>query len=474
MAQGFSPVEELTPAAVEPPDPTSAPVEPAPVPDPVKTEELTIGENPAAVITRSDSSVIIPSDSLTIKPSNSDTVRLLHSVTVKQSDSQAVLQSSGDTVLGVDRQTVLQQDSHTVVATPPAVQSYNIPLDVLTLTYIQAAVLDHLIKAGGTTNARNISVATHIVVPSVRDALRRLEKRGFIAKPVAVRDATFQGFSYVLNKTLVQYFLDIGGVEQSNYTGSNNDYNTVLQTDRQTVLQSDCHTVRQPDGQTTHSSSSLKELTTTTQNQQTVSPSYSQTVIPSDNMPITRSDNNAIRPSDSGAIKPSGSFVLSGLVESFWGVDGEGLQESQAQKWCEQFEVEPAAMRQMLEWARHDLEINGKREDVRKDPISWFFGHLRQTGGYYPRPANYKSPLELRAEAMEQEIASQKAAMLRVRTAELEGQFQQILANPTSGEYRSVFSRLNGFEQTLDGSDLEQALRTKYLELRGIHPYGQG
>jgi len=60
---------------------------------------------------------------------------------------------------------------------------------------------------------------------------------------------------------------------------------------------------------------------------------------------------------------------------------------------------------------------------VQKDAISWFFGCLRQTGGCYARPSNYKNPAGMRAEAMEGDPARERETGERVASAELELEF---------------------------------------------------
>ena len=482
----------------------AAPETPSPTPAPPAAALVIVDSVPQhPAITPSNSHTITPSNSLTVEPSNSNTVKQSNSRTVKQPhsktveqlnsrtveplDSETVKQSNSETVTPLDSDTVRQSDrntvtqfnraavkrldGHTVSPSNPTnnlvhatetvsqpnyqtvsqpnyqtVSADRIPLEVLTLSYTQASILEFLIQAGGVTTARSISEATHIGIPSVRDAINRLIKRGFIAPPVAIRNSTFQGFSYILNPQMVTYFQDAGGLEQDTYrayqtvsqppcqTVSYQAPQTVSQSNSQTVSPSHSPTVSQCNGNTAHSSSSLESQLTTTTNYQTVS----------------QSDNPAITPSD--------RFVLSGPAGIFW-VEEEKLSEGQAQKWCQDFEVEPAQMRQQLAWAQFDLEANGRRAEVKKDTISWFFGHLRKTGGAFPRPVNYKSPAELRAEAMEADLEQERAAKERIRKAELEKRFQQILANPTGPEYQALYNQANGFSRETGGEALIHALR---------------
>ena len=124
-------------------------------------------------------------------------------------------------------------------------------------------------------------------------------------------------------------------------------------------------------------------------------------------------------------------------------------------------------MKLQLEWARFDLENNGRRTDVKKDAVSWFFGHLRTTGGSFPRPVNYRSPAELRAEAIEQDLAREKDARERLVAAEIEQAFQKILADPEGQEYKALLSQTNEFAKDIGGLALETILREIFVKGMG-------
>lgn len=339
----------------------------------------------------------------------------------------------------------------------------DVPFEIKSLPYNQAAVFEFLISAGGIANMRAISNATHVGVPSVKDAVSRLVRRGFMADPVTIRSATFQGFSYVLNSRIADLFIQSGGLEQrvnpSRKTISNGRTPDGRIVDPPTVGQSTTspsdgqRSDSQPsDRQIAHSSSleSFEKLTTTTQ-----SPTVEPSTVPLSNVPRSN-----IPPSDSAL------FVLTGPVAFFW--EDEGLQEGQARKWCQDFEVEPVQMRQQLEWARFDIEFNNKRTEILKDAISWFFGVLRKTGGCYPRPANYKSPAEIREESMKLNQEKERAARENIRLLELEEQFQKLLENPQSEVYQQLLAQTNEFEREIGGETLNRVLKEKYLAQNGV------
>ncbi|MFZ4854904.1 MAG: hypothetical protein ACOYL3_00780 [Desulfuromonadaceae bacterium] len=135
--------------------------------------------------------------------------------------------------------------------------------------------------------------------------------------------------------------------------------------------------------------------------------------------------------------------VLSGLVGAYW--EKEGLEDPLARKWCSTFGVEPEQMHQQLEWARFDLETNKRRETVKKDVISWFYDRLMITGGIYPRPANYRTAEELRAEAMQHQHESALSAQAKIVELEFENSLQSFLADPEAPLYQELLERVNSF-----------------------------
>lgn len=135
--------------------------------------------------------------------------------------------------------------------------------------------------------------------------------------------------------------------------------------------------------------------------------------------------------------------VLSGTVAAYW--EKEGLEEPLVQKWCDTFGVEAEQMHQQLEWARFDLETNKRRENVKKDMISWFYDRLMITGGIYPRPANYRSAEELRAEALQHQHESDLSAQAKIVEIEFENSLRAFLADPEAPLYQELLERVNSF-----------------------------
>lgn len=397
------------------------------------SDRITVKPSDHVTVSQSHGQTVLPHNGNTVVPFIRDTVQRLNGDTVKQSDSNTVTPSNRETVSLEKKQGSL--NPHTVHQTV----SGFIPLSVLNLPYNQACVLENLINnTSGVTNARTIADSTHITIPSVREALLRLIDKGFMQKPVTVRNTAFQGFSYVLNKSLCDHFITAGGLGRRNYDPPTVSHQTLYDT----VSGSNSQTVPQYSGITAHSSSqSLEDLNTTTT-------SPPQTVLPSHGTTATQSVQG---------------FILTGAVGIYW--EEEGLGEGQAQKWCQQFETLPEQMRLQLEWARFDLENNGRRAEVKKDPVSWFFGHLRQTGGYFPRPVNYKSALELRAEALELQAKKDEEAKSLVAAADFESLFLKVISDPSSPQYQELFSQVSGFAKELFNDGDTSAVLIEMKEL---------
>jgi hypothetical protein len=141
-----------------------------------------------------------------------------------------------------------------------------------------------------------------------------------------------------------------------------------------------------------------------------------------------------------------------------------GLQERQALKWCEDFEVRPADMRQQLAWARWDLVQNGKEADLTKDAISWFFGCLRKTAGCYTRPENYQSPAELRAGHLKIQQEKEAQAKSALMSAEAEKDFQKLFADPQSGDYVELHKQVSEFAKEQGRFYVELEMKHLFME----------
>ena len=67
------------------------------------------------------------------------------------------------------------------------------------------------------------------------------------------------------------------------------------------------------------------------------------------------------------------------------------------------------------------------------------------TGGIYPRPSNYRSAEELRAEAMQHQHESDLSAQAKIVEIEFENSLQSFLADTAAPLYQELLGRVNSF-----------------------------
>jgi len=419
-------------------------------PDPFSTEK--IHEQPKENIdedSKETSSRIKP----VLVKNTLDTRQTGNLVTI-QSDSLVTRQGIGTipsgNVLTRPPDNICTRPSGTNTLLPDDYQT--IPRDVFNLAKNQVLVLSFLIdKPIPQTTYNEISKQTNVGRDSVIAAIESIVKKGFLNKKV-VKNSKFQGFSFVLNKSLCDHFLNVMDMyrhfthpDQTSVTSIVQPSSNVVtrQQDSMVTIRSDSLVVMVPDSQAIHSSSSSLNNTSTTKETP-------------DGMVTTQAGND--------------DFVIVGPEMAYW--ESSGLQERQAQVWRSEFAITAAELRQQLAWARWDLVSNGKEKEVKKDVIRWVYGYFKRTGGCYPRPDNYQSPLEIRAEQMKIQQEKEEKARQEIERMELENGFKIVWSNPDGEEYQAIWSCLSKMEKEFaKGSTiLEQLMKAKYMALHVQNP----
>jgi len=279
------------------------------------------------------------------------------------------------------------------------------------LTENQGRVLEYLFEvAEGLTNVNEISSETQIAYGTVRKSLEVLLKEGYMLSKKRYNGHAFNGFEYSMcNPLCLLYLAQVRGgqsVEQSKWRAIG-----------QSVERSNGQSV----GRTmATSSSNFINKPTTTQNE---------------------------------------TGILNDPELRYW-VD-EGVTEKQIQRWMEEFHMNSDEMAMSLRFARFDILGRG---DVR-NAANWFYKILERNC-FYPRPPGYRSAAELRLEAMEQEIAKEKEARLRLVEAETEKEFLQILADSDGKIYQELLGKVSSFAREEGGDILEIAMRDEYARSR--------
>lgn len=168
----------------------------------------------------------------------------------------------------------------------------------------------------------------------------------------------------------------------------------------------------------------------------------------------------------SSSIKTNTS-ILSGSEMFYW--EEAGLAERHAMAWCKEFDIPVEELRQQLAWARWDMVENRKEETV-ENPVNWLYGVFRRTGGCYPRPENYLSPIERRCRDMETEAKQREEARKRVRQIEIDLEFQKTMDDPDGDEYHQLYAQLTDYEKLQKGKILEMGLRRAFLASEETKP----
>ncbi len=341
----------------------------------------------------------------------------------RQPDRQTVVQPVNQTVRRLFRrsvrrspvQTVDQTVSQTVVQTVgqykhPTADTIMFADPIKCLTRSQCLVLLFLIQQPGIAQRPAISEYTGVPFGTVKDALALLTKKGFISKPQYYVNGDYRGISYVTNRALCDDFLKKRGPE-FNQTVSQ----TVVQTVGQTVVDSDgCS-----DGQTV---------------------AFSSKVLTDENLTTKEAD------------------IFEDPELKFW--RGEGVTERQVKNWMSEFQLSREEIVLSLRYGRFDVLERG---DV-QNSANWFYKIVTKNG-FYPKPANYRSLIEIKAEALQQQQTRDKEAKARLDAAEFETYFQTFLADPEAELYRELLSQVSAFslEQLKEGEKMPTEIELREL-----------
>ena len=345
------------------------------------------------------------SDGFSTRQSDVQTDFHTDSHTFRQSIGQLFRQSDDQTV----SQTAIQTVKHPVVDT----MLFSDPIRGLTRS--QCLVLLFLIQQPGITQRPAISEHTGVPFGTVKDALSLLFKKGFISKPHYYVNGDYRGISYVINRSLCDDFLRKRGPD-FNQTVSQTINKTVSQTVSQTVIISDGH-------------------------------SDSQTVAFSSK--VFKEDLN---------LTTTGSGIFEDPELKFW--KGEGVTEKQVQNWMTEFQLSHDEIVMSLRYGRFDILERG---DV-NNSANWFYKILTRNG-FYPKPANYRSLSEIKAEALLQQQERDREAKAKIEAVEFEAKFQAFLEDSDSPLFKELFDKIGSFakDQFKDGERMAAEIALKDL-----------
>jgi len=281
------------------------------------------------------------------------------------------------------------------------------------LTENQGRILVYLFEvAGGLTNVDTVSADTVIAYGTVRKSIEVLIKEGYILEKRRFNGHAFNGFEYTMNNHLCSLYISCVRGEQSQVRPNG-----------------------RPNGQLMGRSDGL---------------TIERTITPFSSKVLEKNLNLTTNPS-----------CLDDPELGYW--KERGVNSRQVEKWAEEFAMEIDLVLQSLKHCRYEMIVlNHEEEKKIENPVNWFYRIMQRTG-LYPRPANYKSIAEIRAEAMERAAKEMADARVRQVTAEKELAFQKLLTDPGSVEYQALYDQVSSFAKDEGNEALIFALRDVFF-----------
>lgn len=272
-----------------------------------------------------------------------------------------------------------------------------IPSTHTCLSIKQALVFEYLERVvSRQTNYNTIAAVFGLSKSAVRSAVSGLVTKKYIKDLVTVRNGVFQGFVYKVDGDKCQRFMAEGGTTNPIYIATN--YTIIPPTHTECTVSDPMHTYS--------SLSSFefpleKDLTTKT---------------------IDLSD-----------------------PEMLWWVN-QGLTNKLVKSWQEEFKTNLESLVQSLRSARFDVVVNEikPRGMPIENPLNWIYKILQKSGSY-PRPKNYKSIIELRADELEDQLRRDSIAKAKIVESEFEVKFRKLMNDKESTLYIELLGTITDF-----------------------------
>jgi hypothetical protein len=287
----------------------------------------------------------------------------------------------------------------------------------------QGRVLLYLIEAGGRTKREIIANDTGVNIATVKYSLRVFVKDGFISPTNLDVNHTMRGFTYALNPHLCNEYA--ARVIGSGYTPITNQAN---------------HPTNDP-----------------------VRYPVNKPVFNPTNRPVSHPVSSPAHPFSSKVFEDENLTTSKpGLLNEpelrFWA--GEGVTERQVVNWMAEFQLSEEEIVMSLRYGRFDILERG---DV-QNSANWFY-KIMTRNGFYPRPPNYRSLLEIRAEALQQQQERDREAKAQIEEGEFETRFKAFLADPDALLYQELLDQVSSFakEQLKEGDSRAAEIELKDL-----------
>jgi len=282
----------------------------------------------------------------------------------------------------------------------------------------QIKLMNFLVQSKSTiTRLKDISNSTGVPYGTLRRSIDKLISNRLILSKKHFRDGAFRGIKFELNNPLCDKFKTWQNSEQ-------------LSEHLSEQLSEHLNENSENEKNSLSSSSSSKETKTTSKNEN-----------------FSEEKNKKINLSEIERILQSHPEL------GYW--RNLNLTPRQTSHWIKIAGCSIDLMILYLSYCAFDMVENGQEKKLRKTPFDYFFRIIEKTG-HYPKPKNYKSHERKKIEDQERMIAEkekeiEKLKELNVREEEiqLEHEYQKMLQNKESEDYRWCFNNLNDFTKKL-------------------------
>jgi hypothetical protein len=428
IQRGLQPVADDTApspalAVVEPIHVVAQPsIQPAPTPS-NQSDNQTIEQTNKQADKQTDTQASTRTSNQAIKQTGEQTekqsIQQPSQQTGKQSDNQASSQAARQPIDQSQGQAVDQTIKQAIKPVPPqSGRQIWLPLNEN-----QGRLLLFLYeKGGGLTNMEIVVAETGIAYGTARAGIDVLIREGYVTYKARHNGHSFRGFEYAMNNHLCSLYAARVRGEQTEQSSNQ----SLQRSDRQSNNQAMKRALGQSSNQTSAVVSSyLTDLKSTTNSDATVS-------------------EDLLRDPELG----------------YW--RDKGVNARQITLWSEEFQMPVDQVIQSLKYCRYEMVVlNLEEEKQISNPMNWFY-KIMQRSGVYPKPANYKSLAEIRAEQMEQAARDLAEARERQVAAEHELAFQKIMENPAGEEYQALLQQVSDFAREIGGKALETAMKEAF------------
>lgn len=327
---------------------------------------------------------------------------------------------------------------------------------VSNLTRRQGAVLYYLLgRPGFIAQRQQISAATGIPLPTIRDNIVCLTNENFITKPIKYVHKSFQGFTYTVNEELCNRFLVQRGFE---FDGSSPSLGTSVSTSHRTSY----HPAHRPSvGTSDEASDGTSDIRARDymplEEGKALSLTSSKTDVPE--LARRQTAHLTDREADRMTGGETVGAVLADPEHLYW--KDLGLTEKKLTTWMKETEMDANEMGLSLRYARFAFLKDPAKV---KSPLDYFYTTIKRDG-FFPKPVDYKSLRQIRIDRSTAEREARSHEDLQEERLERELAFNQIFQDKQSPEFlllKAEVGKAGGLQ--LSGKFLETAMRDKFMQ----------